>query len=155
MDFPAIRHVMISSSHGGSCDARAQGTAYRVVHNRDVVPHLSICCHDWRGKCTPGAEACPYQHSSEVRCCALKRSCVHQKSNPGSHFISRTQRGLGASCPDSWVIPSLLLKRIVRRRNSRFRGPAVSSVFFVFGFTSWADWITESQYVRSVVQGFQ
>ncbi|CAN0275919.1 unnamed protein product [Ascophyllum nodosum] len=42
------------------------GTAYRVVHNRDVVPHLSLCCHGWFGKCRAGVVSCPYQHSSEI-----------------------------------------------------------------------------------------
>lgn len=43
-----------------------QGTAYRVVHSRDIVPHLSLCCHGWLGKCRADEETCPYQHSSEV-----------------------------------------------------------------------------------------
>ncbi|CAN0470780.1 unnamed protein product, partial [Laminaria digitata] len=42
------------------------GTAYRVVHNRDVVPHLALCCHGWFGKCKAGEVSCPYQHSTEV-----------------------------------------------------------------------------------------
>ncbi|KAG5192224.1 hypothetical protein JKP88DRAFT_173803, partial [Tribonema minus] len=32
------------------------GTAYRVVHNRDIVPHLAPCCHEaiWGGGCGTG-----------------------------------------------------------------------------------------------------
>ncbi|CAN0100888.1 unnamed protein product [Ectocarpus sp. 6 AP-2014] len=42
------------------------GTAYRIVHDKDLVPHLSLCCHGWLGKCIGGEEACPYQHSTEI-----------------------------------------------------------------------------------------
>ncbi|CAM9453025.1 unnamed protein product, partial [Ectocarpus sp. 12 AP-2014] len=42
------------------------GTAYRIVHDKDLVPHLSLCCHGWLGKCISGEEACPYQHSTEI-----------------------------------------------------------------------------------------
>lgn len=45
----------------------SQGTAYRIVHDKDVVPHLALCCHDWfGGKCQGHVVSCPYQHSSEV-----------------------------------------------------------------------------------------
>lgn len=58
----------------------SQGTAYRVVHNRDVVPHLALCCHGWFGKCKEGESSCPYQHSTEVGvfvcvCDCLVRVC--------------------------------------------------------------------------------
>ncbi|CAM9868531.1 unnamed protein product [Ectocarpus fasciculatus] len=42
------------------------GTAYRIVHDKDLVPHLSLCCHGWLGKCRGGEETCPYQHSTEI-----------------------------------------------------------------------------------------
>ncbi|CAM9873428.1 unnamed protein product [Pylaiella littoralis] len=42
------------------------GTAYRLVHNHDIVPHLALCCHGWTGKCKPAEVACPYQHSTEI-----------------------------------------------------------------------------------------
>ncbi|CAM9941069.1 unnamed protein product [Discosporangium mesarthrocarpum] len=43
----------------------AVGTVYRLVHNRDVVPHLPPCCHTWRGRCK-SEEVCPYHHADEV-----------------------------------------------------------------------------------------
>ncbi|CAN0128907.1 unnamed protein product, partial [Hapterophycus canaliculatus] len=42
------------------------GTAYRIVHHRDVVPHLALCCHGWLGRCEANKGSCPYQHSTEV-----------------------------------------------------------------------------------------
>ncbi|CAM9907111.1 unnamed protein product, partial [Phaeothamnion confervicola] len=43
----------------------AVGRAFRLVHRRDIVPHLAPCCHDWHGACKVG-DGCPYHHSEEV-----------------------------------------------------------------------------------------
>jgi hypothetical protein len=40
-------------------------TLCRVVHARDIVPHLAPCCHNWGGGCGI-AKNCPYHAATEV-----------------------------------------------------------------------------------------
>lgn len=70
---------------------QAVATAYRVVHNRDIVPHLAPCCHDWGRKCLP-TECCPYHAAEEV--------WYENDMAPGSDFQYCEGNGEEQTCSD-------------------------------------------------------